>query len=185
MYNAVKLQGIQEPSQLGGHGRYHVLQETSETSTQQTDSYCEALFRKACRTRHLITWLLVGSLLAGVAVFLFVYAAPLVEKAHNVTDEALSITTLARDKLEGIDKQVAEFLQAGNEKLVEVGKAATAVQALTERMHQVLTSLEETNTAMQTQLLLQETPSPSLREQVQETPPPSLTEQVQEAQPSG
>ena len=127
--------------------------------TENPDSYCESIFRKACRTRHLITWLLVGSLLAGVAVFLFVYAVPLVDKAHDVADEALSITTLARDKLEGIDKQVADFLEGGNEKLEEVGEAATAVQELAARMQTVLDSLQETNAAMQAQL--QETPPPA------------------------
>ena len=126
---------------------------------ENLDSYCESIFRKACRTRHLITWLLVGSLLAGVAVFLFVYAVPLVDKAHDVADEALSITTLARDKLEGIDKQVADFLEGGNEQLEEVGEAATAVQELAARMQTVLDSLQETNAAMQAQL--QQTPPPA------------------------
>ena len=98
------------------------------------------------------------SLLGGIGYFLLTYAVPLVDKAHKVADEALDITSLARDKIEGIDKQVGDFLKGVNEKLEQVGDAASAVQALTVRLHTVIDQLNATNT--------------ELRGQLEQTPPP-------------
>lgn len=140
------------------------------------DSLCDSCCRKAFCSRHNITWVLLASLLGSIGYFLLIYAVPLMDKAHEVADEALDITGLARDKLESIDKQVGDFLQGGNEKLesvdeqiavflghgteqlIAVGEAAAAVQVLTVRLHTIIDELNATNTKLQAQI--QQTPPP-------------------------
>lgn len=134
--------------------------DASSASSTHEASCCASIFRKVCRTRHLITWTLISSLLAGVAVFLFVYAVPLVDKAHEVADEALDITSLARDKLEGIDGQVRAFLAVGAANLNNVSVAANEVQGLALRMHDVLDELEKTNAQLQAQMASTPPPAP-------------------------
>ena len=56
------------------------------------------LFRKLW-SRHLITWLLLGALLAGVSLVLLVYIVPLAEKANVVADEARELVKVALDKV--------------------------------------------------------------------------------------
>lgn len=109
-------------------------------------------FHKTFCSRHNITWLLLLVLVGGIGLFLLIYAVPLVDKAHKVADEALDITSLAREKLESIDTQVGDFLQGGNEKLEEVGDAVSAVQDLTVRLHTVIDQLNATNTGLEAQL---------------------------------
>ena len=129
---------------------------------ESRDSKCllcfQKCFHKTFCSRHNITWLLLLVLVGGIGLFLLIYAVPLVDKAHKVADEALDITSLAREKLESIDKQVGDFLQGGNEKfeqvgdflqggnekLEQVGDAVSDVRVLTVRLHTVIDQLNAT-----------------------------------------
>lgn len=103
--------------------------------------------------RHAVTWFLIGGLLAIIGAFLAMYALPLVDKAHEVADEALDITSLAREKLESIDKLVGDFLEEGMALTVRLHTAIDELQAtnteLREQLQEQPTSLEETNAALQ------------------------------------
>lgn len=145
---------------------------------ESQDSKCVKCFHKTFCSRHNITWLLLLCIVGGLGLFLLIHAVPLVDKAHKVADEALDITSLAREKLENIDKQigdfleggnekfaqVGDFLQGGNEKLEQVGDAVNDVRVLTVRLHTVIDQLNAT--ALDAQLN-----ATALEAQLPNTPP--------------
>ena len=77
--------------------------------------------------RHAVTWFLISGLLAIVGGFLFVYALPLVDKAYDIADEALELTTDSKVKITEFEQEKNQFLSTAFDKLDEVGAATLAV----------------------------------------------------------
>lgn len=98
------------------------------------------LFRQL-RSRHLITWLLLVALLAGVGLVLLVYIVPLAEKANVVADEARELVKVALEKVNRVDADVRVLIDDTQTKIAGIH---TDVSGLVDTAHARLENIDST-----------------------------------------
>lgn len=98
------------------------------------------LFRQL-RSRHLITWLLLVALLAGVGLVLLVYIVPLAEKANVVADEARELVKVALDKVNRVDGDVRVLINDTQTKVMDIH---SGVSGLVDTAHTRLENIDST-----------------------------------------
>ena len=108
------------------------------------------LFRQL-RSRHLITWLLLVALLAGVGLVLLVYIVPLAEKANVVADEARELVKVALEKVNSVDADVRVLINDTQTKVTDihsgvsglVGTAHTRLENIDANISSLIDSAQE------------------------------------------
>ena len=93
------------------------------------------------RSRHLITWLLLVALLAGVGLVLLVYIVPLAEKANVVADEARELVKVALEKVNRVDADVRVLIDDTQTKVTDIN---SGVSGLVGTAHTRLENIDST-----------------------------------------
>jgi F0F1-type ATP synthase membrane subunit b/b' len=93
------------------------------------------------RSRHLITWLLLVALLAGVGLVLLVYIVPLAEKANVVADEARELVKVALEKVNRVDADVRVLIDDTETKVTDIH---SGVSGLVDTAHTRLENIDAT-----------------------------------------
>jgi F0F1-type ATP synthase membrane subunit b/b' len=93
------------------------------------------------RSRHLITWLLLVALLAGVGLVLLVYIVPLAEKANVVADEARELVKVALEKVNRVDADVRVLIDDTETKVTDIH---SGVSGLVDTAHKRLENIDAT-----------------------------------------